>query len=324
MSVGGSEAEGDVTFAPSFEIGCSRTATRNDSRLSNLSESIDFSMKSISLILGIVHALGIGSAGAALVTGLQLYLPFEDGLAADASSNARDGVLHGGATTASSGGIVGNYLHLSNGAGLPPQWAETAPFSIGANDFTVQLWVRSDNFANGALPDSVMFSNKNWLDGNTPGFAIAAGTALGGGAFQWNFQSASPNVRDDFDPLPSVAAIEDGEWHHLVVSHDRDREARFYLDGNLLGNVNIARHANQSIDSGLGFGIGADGNAGRDYAAYLNGDLDEVALWDRVITPDEVHQLFAQGIGRAIPEPSAAVLIVLAGMVCLVRRSPAR
>lgn len=91
------------------------------------------------------------------------------------------------------------------------------------------------------------------------------------------------------------ADVADGEWHHVVVSVDRDRPdgLRFYVDGRLVGSADPRRR---------------DGDLGNDGAAYLGrwavsgtgfwpGRLDDLSLYDRALTAADARSLFGASAG---------------------------
>ncbi len=172
-------------------------------------------------------------------------------------------------------------------------------------DFSISLWVQStsaftDNRENGGTNyDPAIISNKDWNSGGNPGWVIAANSSNQGGGIgnlEWNIGDGGS--RADFDQ--TNVQINDGEWHHILVSHDRDGDAVFYLDGIQVGTVNIAGIGD--IDSDLPTNIGTDGTEGTGWENWFPGSLDDVAIWRRVVTPAEVSIIHANGLqGIGLP-----------------------
>ncbi|WP_414837496.1 LamG domain-containing protein [Candidatus Nanosalina sp. VS9-1] len=120
-----------------------------------------------------------------------------------------------------------------------------------------------------------------------------------GGILHWGANSGSSasgqEVRDDGwqhyfygnDNNCYNLGMWDGNWHMAVVTYDTSTNMRkMYLDGNLecsddAGNVNI--------DSSTDIQIG-----GGDSSAALNGArLDEVRIWHRSVSQEEINQLYS-------------------------------
>lgn len=71
-----------------------------------------------------------------------------------------------------------------------------------------------------------------------------------------------------------------------------------YFDNNVVGVRDISAHDGATIDGGLPTAIGTDGALGADWNAFLNGTVDEAAIWSRLLSADEVGFLYNDGVGR--------------------------
>jgi len=148
-------------------------------------------------------------------------------------------------------------------------------------DFSVALWVKT----NGWDKDASIISNKDWYSGSYTGWVIAGGD--GTGTWQWNYCGAT-GPRRDYDP--GVPTLDDGRWHHLCVTHDRDGDALFYVDGMLYGNRDISASTG-SIDAGLPTVVGTDGYQGQQWPYWFAGHIDELRIYDKVLTQEEIDAL---------------------------------
>jgi hypothetical protein len=89
--------------------------------------------------------------------------------------------------------------------------------------------------------------------------------------------------------------VNDGNWHHLAVSFDRNGNCVSYLDGGAGSSESMSTVGDISNNYNLLFGIRNDGNNN------YTGALDEIAIWNRVITSDEASTLYGSGSGYEIP-----------------------
>ena len=227
-----------------------------------------------------------------LLDDLVLYLPL-DGDSIDYSGNGNNGSLSGDPDF--SAGQIGNSLTLVDTAD-PHQFVDLsnpADLNFGTDtDFTVSVWVNNlGGFADnrgigGSATDPAIASNKDWNSGGNAGWVIAG---TGDGGWQWNIGDGA--TRLDYDS--PAGQISDGEWHHLLVSHDRDGLVRLYYDGTEVANGNMSEIGD--IDSGLYTAIGTDGVFGSAWPNWFPGSIDEVAIWRRVVLPDEVAAITAAG-----------------------------
>ncbi len=102
--------------------------------------------------------------------------------------------------------------------------------------------------------------------------------------------------------MPDVV---DHNWHHIVVTHDRDGNANFYKDGNLIHTVDISGMKG-TLDSPYTTKIGQDGT-GR-YGSTLTAKVDELQIHRRALTEAEVQSMF-QSAPPLPPTPVESITI---------------
>ena len=94
--------------------------------------------------------------------------------------------------------------------------------------------------------------------------------------------------------LEGSTVVNDDEWHHILISYQSSNtELKLYVDGDLdnsrtSDNANISQYA-------LCMGTRYTHNTG-----WLQGKVAEIGYWERVLTTDEISDLYNNGIGRAI------------------------
>ncbi|MFC1574429.1 LamG domain-containing protein, partial [Candidatus Latescibacterota bacterium] len=84
--------------------------------------------------------------------------------------------------------------------------------------------------------------------------------------------------------------VNDGEWHHLAVSMDRDGEMTIYLDGESAGTKDIASYATINMQAIQEFYIGRRNQAS--LPNFFNGTIDELRVYDRVLLMAEVQDFW--------------------------------
>jgi hypothetical protein len=95
--------------------------------------------------------------------------------------------------------------------------------------------------------------------------------------------------------VSSFTPINDGNWHHLVGVYDAiEGTQTFYIDGINVGSAPVS--SNLISTTVPFFGIGDSGQG-----TYLNGSIDECAIWTRALTSTEVTQLYNSGNGLSYP-----------------------
>jgi len=186
-----------------------------------------------------------------------------------------DGTANSGVSRGTSGAIIADTNAASSFDGTPSGFVTTASPIAGPDTFTVETWVRTTSsqggkligFGNNATGNSSNYDRHVYMD---DAGRIWFGVYPGG-------------VRT----VNSAASYNDGEWHHVVASLGSSG-MRLYVDGKRVGQ-------RTDVTSGQGFSgywrVGGDNLGGwtnRPSSDYLNGALDEVAIYPSVLTYEQV------------------------------------
>jgi hypothetical protein len=220
------------------------------------------------------------------VPGLIAYWPFDEaaGRAADdASGNRLDGTVEGGSRAR---GVRGQALSFT----APGQYFDYGPsqrFNFAANQgFTVSLWLATREAGGTVLAQR--FSRD-------PGAVVYLGLD-GAGRVQGI-------VREDFaesgQPATVTAGpVNDGTWHHVGLVRD-GAAVELFLDGVSRGKATGAQAAGAITTDWRTAGRESYWVNVRHFGnPHLVGQLDELAIYDRALTADEVARL----AGRAVPQ----------------------
>ncbi len=239
--------------------------------------------------------------------------------------------LFDGNATAQLGGIDGTLATATSGGALPA-FAGTAPdppLSYPGNEYmqfdSTQQYVNFGNDSALRLTDAItvafwmnseVSSSTRFMLGQYTGTgrSWALGTYGSSGVLRLllsadNSWGSGTNSKDYF----STSSVTDGEWHHVAFSF-ADNETRLYIDG---AELTVGSGLTKSVDgvinnlnnssANLVAGMRSDGLA----SSYYEGLMDEVAIWNSVLSADEIAWLYQSSI-YAIPEPSTTSLLLLA------------
>jgi len=228
-----------------------------------------------------------------LADGLATYLPFE-GSFNDASGSGVNGAARG--TPSFVAGKVGQAVNVrTTQAGEFSYVTLGRQLLFGTNvNFTAAFWVN----VNSNTGDPSFLGNKNWNSGGNTGFVVAS---AGDNHLQWNLNTEA-GARKDFDAAAGTLPL--ATWKHVVVSFDRAGNADTWIDGARINSTLIAANAGQSLDTAdLSLNIGQDGTGSYTDGGgvFHNADLDEVALWTRILSDEEIARTYAKGsAGQAL------------------------
>ena len=183
---------------------------------------------------------------------------------------------------ASVDGRINFALHF-DGIGNEVNVADTGRFDWAADDsFTIEYWMKKSSAITGnevIVGRDDAANELHWWTG-----------CDGNGTVRFQLRDINGN---GIYLGGTGEVINDGEWHHLVFVRDESlNENSIYVDG-------VRTHFD-NYDYTAGFASSVPLNIG-----YLNlsdhyrykGDLDEVALYDRALTPSEIQQHYVNGLG---------------------------
>ena len=165
-----------------------------------------------------------------------------------------------------------------------------------AGAYSISMWVKGTNqtarylFAHGST------------NSNTPLFILQTGQAAANNA---KFDVIIRNNENTalVNHVVSDAVVFDDTWHHIAWVDDNG-SARVYIDGNLdIANFNYTPAGTFTFNTTA---IGTLVRAAISTAAIFNGSIDDVRIWERALTQDEVYDLLPD-VAPAITAHPASV-----------------
>ena len=208
-------------------------------------------------------------------TGLVAYWKMDEGtgtLVQDSGPNGLDANLMSDAAWANTGApgfITAKSISLNNDY---LQVADNSLFNLSSG-FTISAWVKPTDVYNNVIIDRGQYNFLLSIGPNDqPGLGFS-------------------NKNDWFY---STTAINVNEWVHVAVSWDSDTRAiKLYKDGVLTDTFSNI----QPLD----FSVVGDLNIGRQNPSYpyeheMNGQLDEIAIFDRALGASEISSLMQEGL----------------------------
>jgi hypothetical protein len=227
----------------------------------------------------------LNSQPLALTENLAYHYKLDEGIGTTAadSAGANDGAFVGGMTW--EGGRVGTYCAGFNGiAGT----YITIPNTSFPSQFTVATWVKFNSV-----------SSTQYIIGKYDNVPDSAASWL----LRWEHGSAailSSVYQNRFNAIGRQAtgqSASTGTWYHVVVSYDGSTShsgVKIYLDAVQVDNANTGAGSFSSFNSSSPEPItmGTISFSNVPNGAPLDGQIDDVRIYDRVLTDAEIRQLY--------------------------------
>jgi hypothetical protein len=161
---------------------------------------------------------------------------------------------------------------------------------LNPESFSLALWAKpygnSDgwNFAIASLRNQ---------DPDSRGFAVYHTGSSG----HWTFSSGNGTDPGNLQVLDGPP-VQSYEWQHIVVTYDNDQQKKtLFVDGVEVASAQDAIAANQTMP----FNIGADPDFGE--AFQFKGEIDDIGLWDSVLTPAQIAIVMNSGAAALESDP---------------------
>lgn len=234
-----------------------------------------------------VNVLVLVHHGAAITNGLAAWWKMDETsgtTAADSSGNGRDASVVSGSFT---GGYISNAVQFTSASSRATYSAQEA------SQVTVAAWVRCDTTGGGGFPRIVNGQSYRLMfrmSSSNPGYeSVGFATELASNYGDWHSGSGTVSL---------------GKWYHVAASYDRSSLTNlpvFYINGVKFPAQTIAMPAgNPSSTNGTGY----IGNSSGNNRAW-NGLIDDVRIYDRLLSDTEIQVLAAAPPANLAPATSA-------------------
>jgi MYXO-CTERM domain-containing protein len=231
----------------------------------------------------------------------------------ESSGNFADSSGNGNHATPSGGGVYEPTGLLNGAAKFDGSNLATGPTGLGAfqpgDAFSAVVWVNLDNMP----PDYDHYLGRYDLGDSgvgQEGWALRNGPVGSRGAFMVNIVVDNGSTGRGLARATADDVLTGGGWIHLAFSYDGSLSKEglvLYVNGQEVttfsdnySNLVAGDVINYSGTDPFSFGGMPDG------IGYVNGLLDEIGLWNRVLTADEMAQLYNLGAGRQIVQDSSS------------------
>ncbi|MDP2950939.1 MAG: LamG-like jellyroll fold domain-containing protein [bacterium] len=206
---------------------------------------------------------------------------FDDGTARDVSGFSNNGIINGAIPVA---GAMGNALSF-NGSSDYIRIPATSIYKV--NSMTISAWVKTSS----GSTQTIMQQGNNCNVHPTPWFYFSGGAMI--------MRSA---ISDTTYYISSGAVlINDNKFHFLVVSSVHGQAPKFYFDGKDVTASSAKWYLSSSgtnWDVLIGAAVTGPCGATIPNTQFINGLLDDVAIYKEVLTIAQIQQLYVGGLTK--------------------------
>lgn len=234
-------------------------------------------------------------ARAAIADGLTAYYAFDDGSGttlSEATGKSADGELFNFEEDNSQWvtGKVGKALSYD---GID-DYVIAPEFELATDSLSVSAWVRANELGNWS---SIL---KNWGGGRVGQFHFGLGPGTAGtlNVFITEADGNAFNAGTEAEPLPTE------EWQHVAfIANAATGDVTLYRNGEAVDTQPYdGTFTAEPNSTALGIGVkttddGTQADPGNGCCAgYWNGELDEIAMWNRALSEAELTQVYQLGL----------------------------
>jgi hypothetical protein len=222
--------------------------------------------------------------------GLVAYYPF-NGNPNDVTENHNHAIVNG-ATLSSDRFNRPRYAYTFNGLDNYMQ-VEESP-ALEPTSFSVAFWMKTFTLYTSSYQTLIM-KEDGWNDG----YKIVLRSDIQGqqeGAKRILFTLSGPNSNNDgLINMHSKKAIENVDsWYQIVATYHQGGYMQIYINGSL--DSEIQGPVSWDRDNSYELVFGRHSNDGASVGCYLNGMLDDIRIYDRVLTLQEIKMIYSAGL----------------------------
>lgn len=198
-----------------------------------------------------------------------------DGSPIDSSQEANHGILYGGTTFTT--GVFGRAFGFDGIDGFVAV-PDDDSLDMGLGDFSITFWLKTETTWRIVLDKRTAIPNRGYhvfLQNGAPGLQLKDPTGT--------------------TKFVGTQLVSDGRYHFVAITVDRDGFGRIWVDDNApdLFDPGV-RPGSLANDTELRIGRQSDAFGG---AGYMDGAIDDLRIYDRALSEDEVSYMYTPGAG---------------------------
>lgn len=230
-----------------------------------------------------------------LTTGLVSYWELEEASGNRVDSHGSND-LSAGNSPGNITGILGSGVDLENGSDQYLEITDAAQTGLDiTNDVSISAWIKLEQLPSTAGESFVIVSKYKWTAG-ARSYQVHLTTA---DKLVAAYYSPTVKYAQDVSNSAIVTGGDVGNWVHIVATIDSSaQDIKLYKNGSLVASTLDENGATSILNSAAPFTVGTF-FSGYESTAAFDGGIDELGIWSKVLTSDEVSDLYNSGSGLA-------------------------
>lgn len=147
-------------------------------------------------------------------------------------------------------------------------------------DYSISFWVNTTSTDS----DPVMIGDQDWNSSGNIGLTIAFR------GDNWRVAVSDGTTKADASTSDLGLPFNDGQWHLLATTFDRNGDMKMYQDGELVASASMTAVGN--TNSGNPLRLAQDGP--NTYPQFFEGKIANPVIFDYVLAPEEIGKLFIE------------------------------
>jgi len=200
--------------------------------------------------------------------GLVAWWPF-NGNANDESGNGNHGTVNGATLTTDKNGYQNSAFQFDGNDCI------NIPNVVSSNSFSISIWLNSNDLSTG---QQLIYyqGSREWELSN---FNLNNGL---------KYLSGGVKLSDGLHYVNPGAYINNNSWYHCVLTYSQGNKVKIYINSQLVDSSSLTPNLSFFTGSATFSSIGAYNRDSR----YFKGILDDIAIYNRVITSSEIIAMY--------------------------------
>lgn len=166
---------------------------------------------------------------------------------------------------------------------------------MGTDDITVTVWIKTNSFS----ADHTGIVTKGAYGGVDKGYELSyrSGTLIQNDLHFWigYYDVIEGTNKRIYTSSDDDLGLDDGNWHFIAVSADRDGDIVYYVDSDDVGSASLAAcEGYDASNPARNLHIGRWSNAVQSF----NGIIDEVRIYKEALSVSEIQKHYVEGLRK--------------------------